>query len=110
MTTRSLTPARSWHAGAVYNGRLYVTGGFGTSYLSEVRYATVNAYGAVDSWNNAFTFGTARREHGSAAYNNYLYVLGGGELAGPRSATFSTLSSKPTASLTTGRPGFLQLY
>jgi len=76
--TQSLPEARSFHAGAVYNGRLYVTGGFGKSPLSEVRYAAVNAYGAVSSWSTAYTFGTPRSEHGSAAYNNYLYVLGGG--------------------------------
>ena len=34
---------------------------------------------------------------------------GGGKLSGPRSATFSTLSSKPTAGSTTGRPGFPQI-
>jgi N-acetylneuraminic acid mutarotase len=83
--TQSLTEARSFHAGAVYNGRLYVTGGFGKSWLSEVRYAAPNAYGALSSWSSAYTFGNARSEHGSAAYNNYLYVLGGAAGGAPLS-------------------------
>lgn len=65
---------------AIYNGRLYVTGGnnaAGTLY-TDVLYATINSNGTLGTWTTAPTgFTTARYGHSTIIYNGFLYVIGG---------------------------------
>ena len=94
---------------AIYNGYLYVQGGFevasdtnckssGTNqYCSDTQYAKFNIasptetsgsvsgtnyFGATRAWSTtANYFATPRYYHSSVAYNGYLYVMGGLEVA-----------------------------
>lgn len=65
---------------AIYNGRLYVTGGnnaAGTLY-TDVIYATINSSGTLGTWTTAPTgFTTARYGHNAIIYNGYLYIIAG---------------------------------
>lgn len=62
----------------VYNGYLYVVGGYnGVSYYNDVQYAPIAPNGHVGAWQATTTFTTARYVHTALAYNGYMYVLGG---------------------------------
>ena len=76
--TTSFTTARYGHTSVVYNGYLYVIGGYnGTSYLADVQYAPINATGTIGAWTATTSLTTARYYHTSVVYNGYLYVIGG---------------------------------
>lgn len=70
--------ARNNLSSAVYNGRVYLMGGFaGGTYYATVEYATLNTDGTVGSWASTTSFSVARANHSSAVYAGYLYVFGG---------------------------------
>ena len=76
--TNAFTTARYGHSSVVYNGYLYIVGGFSGSYQNDIQYCPLNADGSVGSCTqqtNAFT--TAREYHSSVVYNGYLYIVGG---------------------------------
>jgi N-acetylneuraminic acid mutarotase len=84
-------PARNLHASVVYNGYIYITGGFhstsdtacnptASQYCSDVLFAQVGTNGIVGTWASTTGFsaaGPARYGHASVAYNGYIYVVGG---------------------------------
>jgi N-acetylneuraminic acid mutarotase len=81
----SFTTARVSHAVAIYNNRVYLTGGTDAtnSYLGDVQYASA-AYGPSDStvgaaavWQAATPTNLAIYGHASVVYNNYIYMIGG---------------------------------
>ena len=76
--TSAFTTARGFHTSVVYNGYLYIIGGFNGSPLNDIQYCPINTNGSVGACTqqtSAFT--TARYLHTSEAYNGYLYIIGG---------------------------------
>jgi N-acetylneuraminic acid mutarotase len=81
-TATSLSVARVHHTSVVYNGYLYVIGGY---IRDDVQYAPINSNGTIGTWTATTSFTTARYGHTSVAYNGYLYLLGGLNSSGGRS-------------------------
>ncbi|MBS1149601.1 MAG: hypothetical protein H6Q89_1299, partial [Myxococcaceae bacterium] len=76
--TTAFTQARADPASAVYNGFLYVSGGYdGTAYRNDVQVAPINVDGTLGTWTSTTAFPTVRSGHTMVAYNGNLYVLGG---------------------------------
>ncbi len=76
--TTSLTPARYYHTSVVYNGYLYVIGGYnGVSKTNDVQYAPINANGTIGTWTATTAFTTASYHLKAVVYNGYLYIMGG---------------------------------
>ncbi len=75
--TTSFNTARQYHTSVVYNGYVYVIGGFGSPDLNDIEYAPLNADGSVGTWASTTSFISARRFHTSVVYNGFLYVIGG---------------------------------
>jgi hypothetical protein len=76
--TNAFTTARSGHTSVVYNGYLYIVGGFTPSRLNDIQHCPINLDGSVGTCvqqTSAFT--TARDSHASTVYNGYLYIVGG---------------------------------
>lgn len=74
------------HGTVVYNGFIYVVGGWdGSTYLTTtaqgaVSYAQIGANGAIGTWTAApaaTNLTTARQDFGIAVYNGYIYITGG---------------------------------
>jgi len=62
----------------VYNGYLYVVGGYnGVSYYNDVQYAPIAPNGHIGQWQRTTDFTTARYVHTALAHNGYMYILGG---------------------------------
>lgn len=82
--TTSFTTARSSHATAVYNGYVYVVGGWDTAgtRLADVQYARINANGTLGAWTATTSFPTARSSQVTIIYNGYMYITGGNGLSG----------------------------
>ncbi|MEI7838706.1 MAG: hypothetical protein WCI37_02885, partial [bacterium] len=88
-TTSGTMPARSGLGTTVYNGYIYVLGGFSagcpsinTSVCNDTWYAQINANGTLGSWTPiaTATFPAEmgpRASFGTAVYNGYIYALGG---------------------------------
>ncbi len=70
------------HSAVVYNGYMYVVGGYyssGSTYLNSVYYTPINTSdGSLGgSWTSTSTFSTIRAWQGTVTYNGYMYILGG---------------------------------
>jgi N-acetylneuraminic acid mutarotase len=76
-TTTSLSAGRNYQETAVYNGYLYLIGGYSGGYMNDVQYVKIDPAGTTSTYDFSISFTTARYGHGSVAYNGYLYVLGG---------------------------------
>ena len=76
----AFTNGRFGHTSVIYNGYLYIIGGFdGATYLGDILHCPINADGSVGTCvdqANAIV-GNSRFLHTSVAYNGYLYVIGG---------------------------------
>jgi N-acetylneuraminic acid mutarotase len=82
-STTSLPSGRVSHTSVVYNGYLYVIGGYTFSgYSTEVYYAPLNPNGTLGSWSSTTSLPSGRRLHTSVVYNGYLYVIGGDTYSG----------------------------
>ena len=76
--TTSFSTGRSGHASFIYNGYIYVTGGFNGTYLSNIQYTTVNSNGSLGTWTSSpVSLPGGRSGHTAAVYNGYLYIIGG---------------------------------
>jgi N-acetylneuraminic acid mutarotase len=78
-TSNFSATTRNEHSALIYNGRIYVIGGYdGTNDTNTVYYGAIDTPGgAAPSWTSGGTFTTARAGHSTVAYNGYLYILGG---------------------------------
>ena len=77
-STSSFTNARANHAGIVYNGYVYIIGGYdGSVVYNDVQYAKINSNGTIDAWSSTTQFQNGRFNHTGAAYNGYMYIIGG---------------------------------
>lgn len=82
-TSFSTAGARGGHASFVYNGYLYIAGGWssGTNVLNDVWFAPIDAStGNVGAWSQTTSFSTGRTFHSSVVYNGYMYVMGGDKM------------------------------
>ncbi|MBI4564437.1 MAG: hypothetical protein HY716_07075, partial [Planctomycetes bacterium] len=77
-STTALPSGRVYHTSVAYNGFVYVIGGYnGSSSLSDVLVAPVNADGTVGAWSTTTALPSVRAAHSSVAYNGSVYVIGG---------------------------------
>ena len=71
----AMPTARSSHAAAVVDGKIYVSGGLAASGNES---DALEAYDPVaDTWTTLATLSKARADHASVAFNGKLYVFGG---------------------------------
>merc|ERR1712194_452723 len=71
----AMPTSRSWHAAAVLDGKIYVTGGYTSSGESS---NAVEAYDPVaDTWSTLASLSKPRVCHASAVVRDKLYVFGG---------------------------------
>ena len=77
--TASLPSQRGFHAAAVYNGFVYVTGGWmtGLGANPETLYAPIHADGTLGAWVGTSSLPVNRASHSCVAYNGFLYNIGG---------------------------------
>lgn len=108
-TTIFLT-ARAYHTSVVYNGYLYVIGGYGGGYLYDVQYAPINPAGTTGNWSAITPLTSARNDSTAVSYNGYLYVVGGNNGTSLTTVQYAAISSNGTigawntaSSLNTGR-------
>ena len=74
----AFTSARYYHSSAVFNGYLYIVGGFAGGYLNDVQYCPITAAGSVGSCTvQSAAFTTPRERLAAVASNGYLYIVGG---------------------------------
>ncbi len=75
----AFTNARYLHTSVVYNGYLYIAGGWNvTTDFDDVQYCPINSNGSVGACTQqAAAFVNGRRGPNSVAYNGYLYIIGG---------------------------------
>ena len=107
----NLNTVRSYPAGAIYQGVLYVMGGTsGTNNatpLSTMEYARINGDGTVGSWTQSSSLATgnlvdsvgttaqARSKFRAGAYNGFLYVTGGQTATSPNTAVLNLTQYAP---------------
>ncbi len=92
----SFATARYGHTSVVYNGYLYVIGGYnGSTYYNTVQYAPIYENGSVGGWTtDSSTFTTARNGHASVAYKGYLYAIGGTNGSAQSSIYYAAIDSE----------------
>jgi N-acetylneuraminic acid mutarotase len=95
-STSSLPSARGFHASAVYNGFVYVTGGSEFGATPEVLFAPVNADGTLGSWTPTTELPANRDSHTCVAYNGFLYVLGGYQYLAGTTAFYAPINADGT--------------
>jgi hypothetical protein len=113
--TASFTTARAYsRPGAVYNGYLYVLGGWNNgTLLNDVQYAPINADGTVGTWVATTSFTTARLGLTAVVYSGYLYIAGGFNGSYLNDVQYAPINNDgsvgswmATTSFTTGRYSF----
>ncbi len=76
--TNAFTTPRYQHTSVVYNGFLYVIGGYdNTTHDNDIQHCPINADGSVGACVQQTNAIIARYVHTSVVYNGYLYVIGG---------------------------------
>ncbi|MDD5688349.1 MAG: fibronectin type III domain-containing protein [Elusimicrobia bacterium] len=76
--TKQLPIAFKYHAMSVYNGVLYVSGGYsGSGVLDTIFIASITANGNVGTWSSVTALPGKRCYHSMGAWNGTLYVIGG---------------------------------
>jgi hypothetical protein len=93
-TGTAFSTVRFYETLQVYNGYLYMYGGYDTTNnttLSDVQYAPINSDGSVGSWTtsvNTMNYGVCR--FAATAYNGFLYATGGANVAAASCGNSST--------------------
>ena len=64
------------HSSIVWNGRIYITGGY-SEYQNRVRYAVINNDGSLGAWQMGTNLPQNIYDHSSLIHNGKLYVIGG---------------------------------
>ncbi|MCB4791786.1 MAG: hypothetical protein LHV68_07860 [Elusimicrobia bacterium] len=69
----------AYHSSVVYNGYLYITGGYSNgSPISKVYYAKINSNGSIGNFlTSSNNIPNEIYTHSSVVYNGYLYITGG---------------------------------
>jgi N-acetylneuraminic acid mutarotase len=82
----------SFSDAAVYNGYVYISGGYNSStstYEKSVYYARLHSDGTIGSWQQATaSLPTALANHAMLASDGYLYVTGGANSGGDQAAVY----------------------
>ncbi len=79
-SSNTFTTGRMNHQSVVYNGYLYIIGGYSpdVNFLNDIQYAEIRADGSLGVFTTSLnTFNGLRAGHSSVVYNGYLYVIGG---------------------------------
>ncbi len=98
-STTTFSPARWGLKSIAYNGHLYSMGGSnwnGSYYtLSDVKYASTNADGTLNSWQDAAPLIQSLDGPSLVAYNGFLIVAGGGHtpVGGMSDVTYSMIGA-----------------
>ncbi len=79
MATTNFTKGRYLLTGNVFNGHIYILGGYNSTDgpLDDVRFAKINMDGSLGAWINTKSFSTGRWGFSSVENNGYLYIIGG---------------------------------
>lgn len=79
-TTNTLNSATAAAGVAVYNGYVYLLGGYnsGGSAQTTVQYALINTNGTLGTWQTTTSLPAATAGHAATAWSGYLYMLGSG--------------------------------
>ncbi len=105
--------ARTNIGSVIYNGYVYILGGYSGVGRSDTAYAPINSDGTVGTWQTTTSLPVASSEISAVAHNGYMYVLGGTEGGG--ASFYSTVRYAPinsggglgswstTSSFSTGR-------
>ena len=89
-TTTALPVALENTASVVYNGYVYLMGGYGMSgFSSTVYYAPLNSNGTVGTWNTTTALPDAMDNSTSLVYSGYIYELGGEDVSGGLQVVYS---------------------
>jgi hypothetical protein len=73
----SFTNGRSMLASFVYNGYIYMGGGWGSAFYNDVQYAPINADGSLGAWKATSSLNGVRQGFTMNASDGYVYALGG---------------------------------
>ncbi len=94
-TSSSLLPqAISSHTMAVWDGRLYISGGsVASGSTSSVVYASINPDGSVGSWVATSSIPIANTSHAMVAWNGRLYVAGGADAAASNDVYYASITA-----------------
>jgi N-acetylneuraminic acid mutarotase len=94
--TNSLPVATDQATSGAYNGYIYEVGGFdGTSNLSTIYYAPINAVGTIDIWNTTTSLSVATDQASLITFNGYLFEFGGFTTAAIPDVNYVGLNSIP---------------
>ncbi len=79
-TTNALASATAAAGIAVYNGYVYLLGGYnsGGSAQTTVQYSLISNSGNLGTWQTTTSLPVATAGHAATAWNGYLYMLGSG--------------------------------
>jgi len=79
VTGTSFTNARNNQGMEIYNGYIYITGGWnGSTYYGDVQYAPLAAImGGTQAWQTTTAMNLGIYGHATVMYNNFIYVIGG---------------------------------
>ncbi len=85
----------------IYNGYMYVIGGWagGTTYLTDVLYAPMNADGSVGSFVANRSFTTAVTTPGVVVHEGYMYIMGGNNTASQNTIAYARINNGGPGSL-----------
>jgi hypothetical protein len=94
----------------VYNGYVYIMGGYNGSYLSDTIYSKINADGTLGAWvatTNFSAVGSGIRDyHTSVVYNGYVYVMGGSNGSSLSDSLYAPVNADGTLGAWTATTGF----
>lgn len=77
-TLNPLPEALQGHRAVVYDGYIFVSGGFNETHISNNVYsAKINSDGTIGAWQTTTNLPSAVRAHSMVAVGGYLYILGG---------------------------------
>jgi|GEM_PF-1092700 len=96
-STTAIPVAKDGASASVYNGYIYIIGGFDTTGTATTTgyYAKLNADGTVGSWSTT-TLANIVGGNGSAIINGYLYITGNTYIATGNYIAYSKLGSNGT--------------
>lgn len=78
----SILGNRSTVGSVIYNGYVYLIGGYNGITRADAAYAPINSNGTLGSWTATTTLPEVRAQMRAIAYNGFMYVLGGSNGAG----------------------------
>jgi hypothetical protein len=100
-TTTALTTSTALPGAAVYNGYIYIVGGYTDKASNIVEYAAINPDGSLGTWTPTSALIQGRVGPGVVAVNGYLYAIGGDDAGGNAFSSAEYAPINPDGSLGT---------